>query len=73
MDIETALHNCAKKVRELRLKNNYTHDVMCEKLQINRRGYQLIEYNKNNDIKLSTVLKIMDFYNISFDSLFGRS
>ena len=68
-DIENAILNISENLKKLKTKNNYKQTDISFELDLDRTGYQKIEYGKGNDIKLSTILRILKFYKISFDDL----
>jgi len=70
--LNKTMRNISINLKSLRMKNNYIQDEISEHLEMNRRTYQKLEYNLSKDIKLSTILKILDYYKISFDKLINK-
>ncbi|OHD19686.1 MAG: hypothetical protein A2086_01680 [Spirochaetes bacterium GWD1_27_9] len=64
-----SLRNFSKNIRELRLKSNETQLSISMKLKLDYRGYQKMESKNPPDIKFSTIIKFLKFYNIKFEDL----
>ena len=69
MDIKTVLHNISKNLKNLREERKLSQLEVSHHLNMERRGYQKIEYGETKDIKLSTLLKIMEYFDVSFEDL----
>ena len=67
------LYNISSNLKYLRNKNNYTQIEISHYLEMERKGYQKIEYGQIKDVKLSTILKILNFYNISLEKLISKN
>ncbi len=59
------------KLKELRTSNNLTQEKLAEILNISRVNYTRYENNKVRP-DYETLIKIVDFYDISLDDLFDR-
>lgn len=59
------------KLKELRNSNNLTQEKLAEILNISRVNYTRYENNKVRP-DYETLIKIVDFYDISLDDLFDR-
>lgn len=60
-----------KKIRDLRCKNNLTQQELSKILGVSKSSISLYENGKMNpedDIKI----KIVDYFNLTLDDLFGR-
>ncbi len=66
-----SLINIARNLKKLREKNQYTQLEISLYLNMERKGYQKLEYGQVKDMKLSTLLKIANHYDVSFDTLFS--
>jgi transcriptional regulator with XRE-family HTH domain len=69
IELETAVRNISKNLKYLRQKHNYTQLEVSYHLDLERKGYQNIESGKVSYLKLGTIIKILNFYNISFEEL----
>lgn len=69
MEINVVLQNISKNLRILRTNKGLTQLEISHFLNMERRGYQKIENGESKDIKLSTILKILEFYKIDFEKL----
>jgi transcriptional regulator with XRE-family HTH domain len=69
--LETAVKNIASNLKYLRQKNNYTQLEVSHYLGLERKGYQNIESGKVRYLKLSTIIKILNYYDITFEKLIG--
>jgi transcriptional regulator with XRE-family HTH domain len=69
MDLDKCLINISRNLLELRNEKGLTQFEVSHNLNMERRGYQKLEYCESKDIKLSTILKIIEFYNINFEDL----
>ncbi len=69
MKLITAIKNIATNLKKMRINKKLTQEEISFKLNMERKGYQKLEYCQNKDIKLSTILKILDFYNIKLEDL----
>ncbi len=67
--IEIVLKNLSKNLRRLRNKRNKSQIEISFEIGISSRTYQYLESNKLKDLKFSTIFKIADYYNISFEKL----
>ena len=52
-----------------RLRGNKTQLELCEELKINLRNYQRMESENPPDIRLSTILKLLNYYDITLEEL----
>ncbi len=70
MQDKNILKKFAVNLRAIRQKNNYTQQYVSEKLDIDRAVYARWE-NANNcpDIKLTSLIRLKKFFNISLDDL----
>jgi len=73
IDLESAINNIASNLKDLRTKHNYTQLEISHYLELERKNYQNIEAGKVKYLKLPTIIKIMNFYNISFEKLIGNN
>ena len=58
------------KLRELRLQNNYTQDVLAKYLEVTRLTYTRYE-NGERELPLEALKKLSIFYNVSTDFILG--
>ncbi|WP_136468026.1 helix-turn-helix domain-containing protein [Flagellimonas onchidii] len=59
----------AKRIKELRLKANYTsHETFATDNGLSRRNYWAIE--NGNDFKMSTLLKLTKIFDVSLEEFF---
>jgi DNA-binding XRE family transcriptional regulator len=72
IDLNTAVRNIAVNLRYLRNKHNYTQMEVSHYLEMERKGYQNLEAGKVNYLRLSTIIKILNFYDITFEKLIGN-
>ena len=63
------LKNISNNLKKFRVNLALTQEEVSFKIGISSRNYQYIETNKIRDIKLSTILKILDFFNITLEDL----
>ncbi len=61
-----------KRIKELRIENEKTGIYISTKLGIDQSYYSKIEKSKH-EIKIETLIKIADLYNVSTDYLLGRT
>ena len=64
--------NFARQVKALRAKKGLTQKQMAEFLGCTEANYQKMEYGTTNVPSL-TLIKLADFFNVSLDSLVGRT
>ncbi len=69
MNLKFVLNNIAKNLKDLRVENKLTQLEISHHLNMERRGYQKVEYAETGDIKLSTILKILEYYDITLEEL----
>ena len=70
-NLNISLKNIARNLKKLRQKNKYSQLEISLYLRMERKGYQKLEYGQGKDIKLSTLLKIANYYDVSFNTLFS--
>lgn len=63
------LKKLARNLRQIRTKNNYTQMYVSFKTEIDISLYQKYESKNPPDIRLTNLLKILNFYNVSLDDL----
>ena len=68
-DLNSILKNISSNLKILRKNHKYSQTQVSIYLDMERRGYQKIEYNEIKDLKLSTLYKILRFYKITFEEL----
>lgn len=73
IDLHTALGNISANLKWLRQQHNYTQLEVSQHLEIERRGYQNLEAGNVAYLRLTTIIKILNFYSISFEALIGNS
>lgn len=61
-----------ERLKELRLKNKLSQPEVAKEIGVSLQVYQRYEYGKTMP-DLETIVKIMDFYNISLGYLIGRT
>lgn len=61
----------ALRISELLLKNNMTRYALCKKIVIPEQTLKNIVDERNKDIKLSTIAKIADGFDLSIEEFFG--
>lgn len=61
-----------ERIKQLRIENEKTGVNISTVLGIDQSYYSKIENNKH-EIKLETLIKIADLYNVSLDYLTGRT
>lgn len=71
IEIESAINNIASNLKYLRDKYNYTQLEVSHYLELERKAYQNIEAGKVKYLRLTTIIKILNFYNITFEKLIG--
>ncbi len=59
----------SENLRKIRIKNNYTQMQVCVHTEIDRSLYQKYESSNPPDIRLTTLVKILDFYKIKLEDL----
>jgi len=69
IDLETALNNIASNLKYLRDKHNYTQLEISHYLELERKAYQNLEAGKVKYLRLTTIIKILNFYDITFEKL----
>jgi len=70
MNLKTVLKNISVNLKQLRAEREITQMQISLDLPMERRSYQKLENNQNKDIKLSTLIKIVDYFEITFSELF---
>ena len=63
--------NIGKKLKELRIQQNLTQEMLSDLLGISRVNYTRYENDKVRP-DYETLIKIADFYDVSLDDLFDR-
>lgn len=63
--------NIGKKLKELRIQQNLTQEMLSGLLGISRVNYTRYENDKVRP-DYETLIKISDFYDVSLDDLFDR-
>lgn len=63
--------NIGKKLKELRIQQNLTQEMLSNLLGISRVNYTRYENDKVRP-DYETLIKIADFYDVSLDDLFDR-
>ena len=63
--------NIGKKLKELRIQQNLTQEMLSDLLGISRLNYTRYENDKVRP-DYETLIKIADFYDVSLDDLFDR-
>ena len=58
------------KLRELRLRNNHTQDILAKYLEVTRPTYTRYE-NGERELPLEALKKLSVFYNVSTDFILG--
>ncbi len=66
------METLSKRVKELRIKNNYTQKYVFIKIGTTEKTYRYIENGKAIP-KIPTLLAIADLYGVSVDYLLGRT
>lgn len=66
---EKLLVTLSKNLIKLRNAHNYTQAYVAEKIGVSLRTYQTYESKNVYDIRISNIVMIADFYEISIDSL----
>jgi len=61
-----------EKLRDLRIKNNFTQKDVAEKLMLTRPTYNAYE-QKISEPNIETLIKLAEFYHTSIDYLVGRN
>jgi len=67
--LKSRLEKIGNNLRDLRINKKLTQDELSEYLNISRNALQDIEKSKNNNLRISIVFNILDYFNISFDDL----
>lgn len=73
IELDTAVKHIAVNLKYLRKKHSYTQLEISHHLDLERKGYQNIESGKVSYLKLGTIIKILNFYDISFEDLIGEN
>lgn len=73
IELESAIKNIASNLKYLRNKHHYTQLEISHNLELERKSYQNLEGGKVKYLRLSTIIKILNFYNITFEKLVGNS
>jgi transcriptional regulator with XRE-family HTH domain len=60
----------SRRLRDLRIRRNLTREHLCKELQISLTGYANYEQGKREP-DFDRLYEISDFYDVSFDYLFG--
>ena len=60
------------KLKELRKLNNLSMDKLGKEINMSGGEISDIENGKKKDPRISTLIKIADYFNISLDELIGR-
>ncbi len=60
------------KLKELRKINNLSMDKLGKEINMSSGEISDIENGKKNDPRISTLIKIADYFNVSLDELIGR-
>ena len=60
------------KLKELRKLNNLSMDKLGKEINMSSGEISDIENGKKNDTRISTLIKIADYFNVSLDELIGR-
>lgn len=68
-NFKNLLKNFSRNIRELRIKHNETQLSISFKLGLDYRGYQKMESKNPPDIRFSTIIKFLNYYNIKFEDL----
>lgn len=62
----------SERLVQLRNQKNLSQDAAAKALEIGSRAYQYYEYGEREP-RLSTLVRIADFYGVSLDYLAGRT
>ena len=60
------------KLKELRKANNLSMDKLGKEINMSSGEIRDIENGKKKDPRISTLIRIADYFNISLDELIGR-
>ena len=60
------------KLKELRKLNNLSMDKLGKEINMSSGEIRDIENGKKKDPRISTLIRIADYFNISLDELIGR-
>lgn len=60
------------KLKELRKANNLSMDKLGKEINMSSGEISDIENGKKKDLRISTLIRIADYFNISLDELIGR-
>lgn len=60
------------RLRELREDNDYTQKQIADVLQTTQQVYSRYE-NGTNEIPVRHIIKLANFYNVSYDYIFGNT
>jgi len=63
------LKKIGENLRKLRKEKNKSQNEVSTESDISMRAYQRIEANEVNDVKLSTIIKLLNYYNITLEEL----
>jgi transcriptional regulator with XRE-family HTH domain len=72
IEINEAIENISANLKILRKRNNYTQLEVSHYLEMERKGYQNLESGKIKYLRLTTLIKILNFYDIKFEELVGK-
>jgi len=72
IEVKTVVKNIASNLKYLRKKHNYTQLEVSHYLEMERKGYQNLESGNVKFLRLSTIIKILNFYDITFEKLIGN-
>lgn len=67
---QTAAQKLAKRIRELRVKKDWTQEEAAKRCGIDYKYYQLYEGSNPRDMRLSTMEKIADGFEVELVDLF---
>lgn len=59
------------KLRELRMKNNYSQEEIAKQIKINQKTYSNYE-NSKTEPSINTLIKLADLFHVTLDELVGR-
>ena len=68
-DKNKILKKFSANLRRLRTEKNYTQMEVCVNTGIDRSLYQKYESNNPPDIRLSNLVKLLDFFKVKLDDL----
>lgn len=67
----TVMKTYIDRLRELREDHDYTQKEIADILQTTQQVYSRYE-NGTNEIPVRHIIKLADFYNVSYDYIFGK-